>query len=172
MVDAEKIRKAFQDLADFIKMTVNSRVKEYGANRKGVNTLINSDLINNMSVITTDNSVELTIADYWTYISTGWKFNNFKSEKKGLFNALVQWALKKVTADNEEAYKLASALWYAMIVGVGETKIHRTIPGRPFMIYDKDGDLTKMIPELNDYIDKWFYDLFNLIITDIDNFFK
>ena len=40
------------------------------------------------------------------------------------------------------------------------------------MVYDDDGDLTKMIPELNDYIDKWFDTLFDGIMEDIDNYFN
>ena len=40
------------------------------------------------------------------------------------------------------------------------------------MKYNKEGDLTKMLPELKGYIDKWFDDLFNAITQDLDNYFK
>lgn len=43
---------------------------------------------------------------------------------------------------------------------------------RPFMIYNQDGDLTEMIPELQEYIDKWFDELFDAIMNDIDNYFN
>ena len=165
-MDNGKIKDALNELAEFIKKTVLERVQKYGANRKGINTLVNSDLIKDMKVTAYENSVELAIADYWTYVSTGWKFNDFKSEKVGLRHALVKWALKKITSDNKEAWDIADRIYYLMI------KEHRPIPGRPFMVFDKDGDLIKMIPELKDYMDKWFDDLFATIISDIDKYFN
>lgn len=165
-MDNGKIKDALNELAEFIKKTVLERVQKYGINRKGVNTLVNSDLIKDMKVTAYENSVELQIADYWTYVSTGWKFNNFKSGKVGLRHALVKWALKKITSNNKEAWDIADRVYYLMIIK------HRPIPARPFMVFDKDGDLTKMIPELSNYIDKWFDDLFATIISDIDKFFN
>ena len=46
------------------------------------------------------------------------------------------------------------------------------IQARPFMVYDDEGDLTKMIPELEIYIDHWFDTLFEAIITDLDKYFN
>ena len=43
---------------------------------------------------------------------------------------------------------------------------------RPFMVYDKGGDLEVMIPELKDYMKKWFDDLFDAIMSEIDKFFN
>ena len=43
---------------------------------------------------------------------------------------------------------------------------------RPFMVWNEEGDLTKMIPELEGYIDKWFDELFNEIMKDTDNYFN
>ena len=165
-MDSDKIKGALNELAKFIKDTVLERVQKYGINRQGVNTLTDSDLIKDMKVTTSENSVELTIADWWTYVSTGWRFNNFKSGIVGLRPALVKWALKKITSNNKEACDIADRLYYLMIVK------HRPIPARPFMVFDKDGDLTKMIPELSNYIDKWFDELFATIISDIDKFFN
>ena len=46
------------------------------------------------------------------------------------------------------------------------------LKARPFLVYDEEGDLEKMIPELKAYMDKWFDDLFQAITTDLDNYFK
>ena len=170
---------ALKELSEFIKKTIADRVQQYGKNRKGKNTLVNSDLINNMKVTTSNDSVSLIIADYWMYVSTGWKFNDFKNEKRGLFDALVNWALKKVTSDNEEAYRLASALYTKMI----KDNPHRTIPARPFLKFNADdddddykgekgGNLTLMVPELQTYIDKWFGELFDKITKELDKYFN
>ena len=43
---------------------------------------------------------------------------------------------------------------------------------RPFMVFDKEGDLTKMIPELEAYMDKWFDNLFEQIIEDLNKYFS
>lgn len=157
---------ALRELAEFIKKTVAERVEKYGKNRKGVNTLVGSDMITEMVVSYSDNNVELAIADYWAYVSTGWRFNNFSSGKVGLFDALVKWALKKVTKDNTEAWELAGKLYTLMI------KKHRPIPPRPFLVYDENGDLTEMVPELKDYLDDWFDRLFEEIIKEVTDFFN
>lgn len=153
---------ALRELAEFIKKTVAERVEKYGKNRKGVNTLVGSDLINEMVVSYSDNNVELLIADYWAYVSTGRQFN----KKVGLFDALVKWALKKVTKDNTEAWELARKLYTLMI------KKHRPIPPRPFLVYDEKGDLTEMVPELKDYLDDWFDRIFEEIIKEVTDFFN
>ena len=40
------------------------------------------------------------------------------------------------------------------------------------MVYTDDGDLTKMIPELDAYIDNWFDTLFEAIISDLTKYFN
>lgn len=165
-MDSDKIKNALNELAKFIEYTVLERVQKYGKNRKGVNTLANSDLIRDMKVSASENSVGLIIADYWTYVSTGWKFNNFKSGKVGLRGALVKWALKKITSNNKEAWDIAESIYYLMI------KKARPIPSRPFMVYSEEGDLEEMIPELKAYMDKWFEELFDEIIKLITEFFN
>ena len=165
-MDNNVLKNALNELAAFIKETVAERVQKYGKNRKGVNTLVNSDLIKDMKVSASENSVGLIIADYWTYVSTGWKFNNFESGIVGLRNALVKWALKKITKDNVEAWDIAERIYFLMI------KKERPIPPRPFMVYNDEGDLTEMIPELKKYMDEWFDNLFNEIINDLDKYFN
>ena len=166
-MDKNKINKELNELAEFIKKTVLDRVQKYGKNRKGVNTLVDSDLIKNMKVTDGDYYVELSIAEYWMYVSTGWKFNNYQSGKVGLLNALKRWAIKKHIADNDkEAMDIAERLHYLMI------KEHRPIPARPFMVFTPEGYLDVMIPELNDYLEGWFDRVFEAIINDIDNYFN
>lgn len=184
-MDKDVFKKALKELADFIKETVDKRVQEYGKNRKGMNTLVGSDLVNDMKVKTSENSVELIIADYWMYVSTGWKFNDFASHKQGLLNALVNWATRKnivpdlkdgITQD-EAIWRFAKALYFAMI------KHGREIPARPFLEFkvsddngyegEAGGDLTYMVPELIDsYIDEWFEKLWNSITEDLDKYFN
>ena len=165
-MDNNVLKNALNELAAFIKETVAERVQKYGKNRKGVNTLVNSDLIKDMKVSASENSVGLIIADYWTYVSTGWKFNNFESGIVGLRGALVKWALKKITSNNVEAWDIAERIYFLMI------KKERPIPPRPFMVYNDEGDLTEMIPELNAYLDKWFDDLADAILKDVNNYFN
>ena len=46
------------------------------------------------------------------------------------------------------------------------------IVGRPFMMWNKDGDLTEMIPELKDYMDKWCDNVFEKIMEETDKYFN
>lgn len=176
-MDKDVVKQSLDELVEFIKKTIAQRVQEYGKNRKGVNTLVGSDLVNDIKVTTTEDSIQLTIADYWMYVSTGWKFNDFKSPERGLKNALHNWALKKrVVTTNEEAWALAKFLQYQMI------KKGRTIPARPFLEFKKSedenykgevgGDLTYMIPELNTHLDEWFENLWNSITKELDKYFN
>ncbi|MGF2525973.1 hypothetical protein ACQUW0_27000, partial [Ralstonia pseudosolanacearum] len=45
------------------------------------------------------------------------------------------------------------------------------LKARPFLVYDDDGDPSKMIPELDAMVDKWFDGVFQLIVKDLDNYF-
>ena len=40
------------------------------------------------------------------------------------------------------------------------------------MVYDDNGDLEKMIPELEGILDKWFDDLYARIISELDKYFN
>jgi len=168
MIDA---RTALKGLADEVKKIVNDRIHRYGVNprAKGQNTLEGSELQNSLEVEPTEDGLVLRIADYWWYVATGWKHTR-KSPERGLYHELVLWALRKhivipgMTA-NESAVRVAEATWYHMIVH------DRPIAPRPFMIPDPQGDLSKMIPELDDYYDKWADLLFNQIIEELDKYF-
>lgn len=161
------ISVAFKKLAEEMKTILNERIKQYGYNaRAGRNTLEGSDLQNSIEIVPIENGVRLSINPYWEFVSRGWeRTGNYP----GTFNKFVYNMDKWVTKNNitignltqtQVVYILINRIWV------------RGIAPRPFMIYTDDGDLTKMIPELETYIDKWFDDLFELITQDIDKHFN
>ena len=78
---------------------------------------------------------------------------------------LTEWVRKKNIRFNN--------LTQNQIVWVVLNKIWtKGIRPRPFMVYNDDGDLTEMIPELKKYMDEWFDNLFNEIINDLDKYFN
>ena len=166
------VKEALQELADAVKRIIEGRIQFYGANPRanGENTLEGSDLQKSIEVTADEDGITLQIADYWEYIARGWKKTG-NSRKRGLYHALVLWALKKhiilpgMTL-NESAVRVADGTWYYMIIH------KRPIAPRRFMKYNKDGDLTKMLPELKGYIDKWFENLFNAIMEETDKYFN
>ena len=168
----DEIHKAFIELAEEIERILTERIARYGANPRahGENTLQGSNLEKSIEVIPQENGVALKIADYWEYVARGWKRTK-KSSARGLYHELVLWALRKhivlpnMTA-NESAVRVAEGTWYQMIVH------GREIAPRPFMVYNDEGYLTEMIPELKTYMDKWVYSLFDRIMTDIDKYFN
>lgn len=161
------ISVAFKKLAEEMKTILNERIKQYGYNaRAGRNTLEGSDLQDSIEIVPIENGVRLSINPYWEFVSRGWKRTG---NYPGTFNKFVYNMDKWVTKNNitignltqtQVVYILIQKIWI------------RGIAPRPFMIYTDDGDLTKMIPELETYIEKWFEDLFELITQDIDKHFN
>lgn len=165
-----EIKEALDELAQQIKNEIIRRLhSDLGKNRKGKNTLIGSELEKSIEVkVESETELIFEIADYWQYVVTGWNFNNFRSGKVGLFDALVHWALRKVTSDNEEAYRLASALWYQMIIGINN--VHRTIPARPFINYDPKGDPEVILDFLEKFFRQWAEDVFEKLMNELKYF--
>lgn len=174
------VKDALIELAEVVKRILENRIMEYGVNTKvPKNTLVDSDMKKDMKATTTEDGIALYIADYWEYIAKGRKNMPEKLNKEGkwapgkgkhgktskLVEALTNWVDKKHISIG--GYTGNKAVWIAY-----RSIVEKGIKGRPFMIYDKEGDLTEMIPELNDYIDKWFDELFDAIMYNIDNFFK
>ena len=167
-----KLEDALKQLAAEVKKIVNDRIHRYGVNPRanGENTLEGSELQRSLEVEPTEDGIVLKIADYWWHVAKGWKHTR-KDGTPGLYHELVLWALKKHIvipgmSANESAVRVAEGTWYWMIVH------DRPIEPRPFMRPDKDGDLSKMIPELNAAMDKWFDLLFNQIIEELDKYFN
>lgn len=168
------INEALQQLCDEVKKILHSRIQKYGVNqRTGENTLEGSELEKSITVTPIENGIALQIADYWWYVASGWK-RTHNDNKMGLYNELVLWALRKRIrlddmtgmSQNEAAVRVAEIVWTKMIVW------GRPIAARPFMIPDEEGDLTKMIPELDAYIDKWIDGLYDDLIKELDKYFN
>lgn len=161
------VQDALKELAVAVKRIVNDRIRRYGYNERArKNTLEGSELQESLNVHATEDGIALQIADYWEYVSLGWhhsgRFPNTFSE---FVENVNNWVTKKNIhignlTQNEITYYVIKQIW------------EKGIKARPFMIWDNDGDLSKMIPELNNYMDKWFDDLFEAITEDLNKYFN
>lgn len=161
------IKTALQELALAVKRLVNARIKQYGINPKtGTNTLEGSELQKSLDVSITEDGIVLQIADYWEFISRGWeRTGRYPGTMNRFVKNIDDWVRRKgIRVGNMKQ----STLVFLIIRNI----INNGLRARPFMVYSDDGDLTEMIPELNDYMDKWFDQLFDSIMIDIDNFFN
>lgn len=163
----DSIQKALKELCNEVKALIMARVWEEGVNPKtGTNTLISSDLIKNMKVEAVENGISLKIASYFEYVVLGWRrTHRFEGTFSSFINNILDWMRKKnVHVQGVKDNNLAWAIAMNIMNG--------GLMARPFLVYNKEGDLTKMLPTLNEYLDKWFDDLFNAIITDITKYFN
>lgn len=161
------IQFAFMELAEAVKRMVNDRIRRYGINEKtGSNTLENSNLQRSLQVTPTEDGIVLQIADYWEFVSRGWaRTGNYPGTFSKFVRNVNDWVRRKgirwgSLTQNQITWIVIKNIW------------DYGLKSRPFMIYDDEGDLTKMIPELDAYIDKWFDDLFEAIIEELNNYFN
>lgn len=161
------IQFAFMELAEAVKRIVNDRIRRYGVNEKtGTNTLEDSNLQRSLEVTPTEDGIVLQIADYWEFIARGWKrTGNYPNTFSKFVKNVNDWVRRKgirwgSLTQNQIVFIIIRNIWV------------RGLRARPFMVYDNEGDLTKMIPELDAYIDKWFDTLFEAITEDLNNFFS
>lgn len=161
------VEQALKELAEEVKSIINERIKRYGINPKtSTNTLEGSDLQKSIQVVPTEDGIELQIADYWEFISRGWKrTGNYPHTFSQFVKNVNEWVRKKGIrwgnlTQNQITFIVIRNIWT------------RGLQSRPFMIYDDDGDLTKMIPQLNAYMDKWFDELFEAIIEELNTYFN
>lgn len=162
------IKTALQQLASMIKTEIMRRVWEEGVNPKtGTNTLVSSDLIKNMKVeAVSDDTIVFQIADYYTYVVLGWRrTHRFEGTFSQFVNAILKWMSKKNVhvagmKDNNLAYAIALNIMEGGIMA------------RPFINYDKDEDPAKILPFLDDMVDKWLDTVFGKIIEEIDKYFN
>ena len=161
------VKTAFQELALAVKRLLNDRINKYGINPKtGTNTLQGSELEKSIKVNVVEDGIALQIADYWEFVSRGWKrTGRYPGTMSKFVKNVDDWVKRK-------GIKFGDMSQASMVFIIIRNIIENGIKARPFMVYDDDGDLTKMIPELNDYIDKWFDTLFDGIMEDIDNYFN
>ena len=163
----ENIHKALKELCDEVKKIVAERIEKYGVNpRTGTNTLQGSRLEKSINVEPTENGLALQIASYWEFVSRGWqRTHNYPNTMHAFISNVDDWVRRK----NIRFGDMPQASVVFLII---RNIINNGIKARPFLVYDDGGDLTKMIPELNEYLDKWFDDLFNAIIIDITKYFN
>ena len=161
------LKTALQELCDEVKNLLEERIKKYGVNRRtGTNTLVGSNLEKSIKVTPIENGIELQIADYWEFIARGWiRTRNYPGTMNQFVKNVDDWVRRKgIQLGN----LTQSQIVWAVVKKIFDYGIHY----RPFMIYDEDGDLTKMMPELNKMIDDWFENLFAAITKDLDNYFN
>lgn len=161
------VREALMELAVAVKKIINDRIQRFGVNeRTGKNTLEGSDLQKSIQVTAEDDGITLQIADYWEYVALGWKRTH---RFQGTFSRFIQNLLVWIRKNNIHQPGIKdNNLAYAIALSIMENGIK----ARPFMIWNEEGDLTKMLPELDAYMDKWFDHLFEGIMEEIDKYFK
>lgn len=161
------VEEALKELAEEVKKELEQRIHQYGVNpRTGTNTLEGSDLEKSIEVNTLDNGIELQIASYFEYICRGWeRTGRYPNTFHKFVQNLNEWVRKKNIhfcnlTQNQIVWIVLKKIW-----------THGIKP-RPFLVYDDEGDLTKMLPALEDYIDKWFDELFEAIINELEERFN
>lgn len=166
-MDNVKVEAALRQLALDVKKIINERISRYGINpRTSQNTLENSNLQRTLGVYPTENGIEVQIADYWEYIALGWRrTHRFEGTMSLFIRNIDDWVRRK---NIRFGNMTQSQIVYAIINNI----MKNGIKARPFMVYDKEGDLEKMIPELNEKIDEWFDTLFEAIIKDLEKYFN
>lgn len=161
------VKTAMMELAEAVKRILNDRISKYGTNPKtGQNTLEGSELQKSIQVTVTEDGIALQIADYWEFVARGWKrTGNYPGTMRLFVRNIDEWVRRKgIRVGN---LKQSQIVW-AIIKNIWDKGLRE----RPFMIYEEDGDLTKMIPELDKYMDTWFEHLYDAIMADIDNYFN
>ena len=161
------VEEALKELAEEVKKELEQRIHQYGVNpRTGTNTLEGSDLEKSINVAPTDNGIVLQIADYWEFVSRGWeRTGRYPNTFHKFVENLNSWVRKKnihfgKLSQNQIVWIVLKKIW-----------THGIKP-RQFMVYNDEGDLTKMLPALEDYIDKWFDELFEAIINELEERFN
>ena len=164
MIDA---KTALNQLAQDIKKILEDRIRRYGVNPKtGTNTLVGSELERSLQVYPTEDGLALQVASYWEFVARGWKrTHNYPGTMSLFVRNVDDWVRRKhIRLGN----LTQSQIVWAIVMSIMKNGLRE----RPFMIYDDEGDLSKMIPELDATVDKWFDILWNMIIEEIDKFFS
>lgn len=162
-----KVEAAFRQLALDVKKIINERIRKYGVNPKtGENTLEGSELQRTMGVYPKEYGIELQIADYWEFISRGW-------QKTGRYpNTMSKWVKNVDDWVKKNNIRFGNMTQSQIVFAIIRNIINHGLKSRPFLVWNEEGDLEKMIPELDEYMDKWFETLFNAILADIDVYFN
>lgn len=161
------VQEALQELSEAVRRLINYRIRQYGINPKtGTNTLKGSELEKSIDVHPLTDGIVFQIADYWEYVALGWhRTGRFPNTMSKFIKNVDDWVRRK-------GIRLGNMTQAQMVFIIIKNIMNLGLRERPFMIYNQDGDLTEMIPELQEYIDKWFDELFDAIMNDIDNYFN
>lgn len=167
MTSREAVHKALIELAEDVEMIVLKRIAQYGVNTKtGTNTLQGSELEKSLKVIPEEYGLTLQIASYWEFVSRGWKrTHNYEGTMSQFVRNVNDWVRRK-------GIHLGKMTQSQMVFIIIKNIMENGLKARPFLVYDEEGDLEKMIPELKGYMDKWFDNLFQAITQDLDNYFN
>lgn len=161
------LQKAFKELAEEVKMILKYRIVHYGVNPKtGTNTLQGSELEASIEIKPTENGISLQIADYWEFVALGWRrTHRFEGTMNQFVRNIDDWVRRKgISVPN----MTQSQLVFVIIRNI----MNYGLRERPFMIYNEEGDLSKMIPELENIMDDWFENLWIELTKDLDNYFN
>lgn len=166
-----ELRDALKELAKMIEDEIIRRLhSSVGINRRvGTNTLIGSELEQSISVDSiSDNEIVFQIADYYEYIVNGWRrTGRFPNTAHLFIRNITDWVRRKgIRIGNMSENQIVWYLYKRMLID------GREIAPRPFINYDPDGDVSKILPFLDDFFDRWSDEVFNKIMEQIDNFFK
>lgn len=162
------IKEALQELAQMIKVEVLARMtSSVGVNpRTGTNTLEGSDLYKSVDVKpVSDNEIVFQIAAHYRFVVLGWKrTGNFGGGLGAFLKGLLQWMRKKGVhspkhTDNQLAWAILKSIW------------NRNIQARPFINYDEGGDVSKILPFLDEFFEKWADNVFDDMCHELDEYF-
>lgn len=161
------VKYLFKELADEVNKILEARINKYGINPKtGTNTLQGSNLERSIEVNTFEYGLALKIVDYWEFVSRGWKrTHNYPNTMAGFVYNVTQWVRRKNIRFGNMS---ESQIVFIIIRNI----MNEGLKARPFMVYNDEGDLTEMIPELKEYINEWFDRLFDAILEDINTYFN
>lgn len=161
------VKTALMELAEAVKRILNDRISKYGINPKtGENTLEGSELQKSIQVTATEDGIALQMASYGEHIAFGWhRSHRFEGTMNQFVKNVDDWVRRKGIRLGD--LKQSQIVWVII-----KNIFDKGLQARPFIIFDEEGDLTKMLPELNEYIDTWFEHLFDAIIVDLNNYFN
>ena len=167
------LHSALQELARMVKNEIILRLhSSIGVNpRVGRNTLIGSDLERSIDVHPiSDNAIVFSIADHFEYVVKGWKRTG---RGKGTFQEYLMnikdWIRRKGIKWN--GYTENQMMWI-LAKKMFSLNPPYIIQARPFINWDENGDVAKILPFLDDYFEKWADIIFEDIISELDKQFK